>query len=167
MEVRLLLGFLMITLLLNSASAAPFSVNVQVNGVDPSKEMAVVSAGEPVQVSVEVNVDSQDVVVSGVEFTSDPSAMAGILEAFLESRVDFPKTLESTEDTNSYDLPGFIPAGEYDITAKVHYSGSQTGVYTYRGNVQVENEGILSMLLGLIVKVTPKFIMKPLAGLII
>ena len=166
MKTKILLAVLALTIILNTASAAPFTVSVTVNGVDPSTQTAVVKAGEAAQINVNVVTNAPDVTITGVEFTSSPSAMAGILEAFMDKRVEFPKILDNMNDANSYELPGFIPAGEYDITAKISYSGSYQGSSDYNAKIQVENEGILSFLLGLIMKVIPKGLMKPIAGLV-
>ena len=167
MDRRMLLGLLLVALALNTASAAPFTVKVLVNGVDPSAETAVVSAGEAADVSLDVSVTSPNVEISSIEFTSSPLAFGGVLEAFVEKRVEFPKTLEPFNDVNSYELPGIVPGGDYSITAKVHYTGDRQGVWQYDANLRVENEGILSMILSLLLKVLPKSIVKPIAGLLV
>jgi hypothetical protein len=165
METKIIVGLLALTILLSTASAAPFTVSTTVNGVDPSSSIATVTAGEPAQITVNVVKSSPDVTITGVQFSSSPSAMAGILEAFVDKRVEFPKELDNMNDANSYELPGFLPSGEYDITATISYSGSYQGTMDYNAKIQVENEGILNFFLGLIMKVMPKFIMKPIAGL--
>lgn len=165
METKLLIGLLALTILLNTASAAPFTVSATVNGVDPSSTIATVKAGDPAQITVNVVKSEKDVTITGVQFTSSPSAMAGILEAFMDKRVSFPKQLDNMNDANSYELPGFLPSGEYDITATISYSGSTQGTMDYNAKIQVENEGILNFFLGLIMKVMPKALMKPIAGL--
>ena len=167
MEKRLLLVLLVLTTFTCSVSAAPFTVKASVNGVDPSTGAPVVKAGEAADVSIIVTVDSSNVEITRVEFDSTPSAMGGILEAFLESRVDFPYKLKNIDDTNLYELPGLVPAGEYDITAKAHYTGGRQGILEYKAKLKVENEGLLSMILGLIVKILPKSIVKPIVGAII
>jgi hypothetical protein len=167
MKTGILLGIFALTLLLNTASAAPFTVSSTVNGVDPSTSTAVVNAGDAAQITVNVATSAPDVTITGVEFTSSPSAMGGILEAFMEKRVEFPKKLESMNDENSYELPGFVPAGEYDITAKISYTGSFQGTIDYNAKIQVQNEGILSMILGIVMKVMPKFIVKPIASFVL
>jgi hypothetical protein len=167
MDNRILLGLLVLAVFAGSVSAAPFTIKASVNGVDPSADTAVVKAGEAATVSVQVDMTSPNVEVTQVEFESTPSAMGGILEAFLESRVEFPYKLKNIDDTNSYELPGLVPAGDYDITAKVHYTGDRQGVYEYKAKLKVENEGLLSMILGLLSKILPKSIIKPLAGAIL
>jgi len=167
MNRRVAIGLLLAAMLAGTACAAPFSIKVSVNGVDPSKETAVLRAGEAADVSIDVGVESGDIMVDSVEFNSDPSAIGGVLEAFMEKRVEFPKKLDPVSDDNAYELPGLVPAGDYKVTALIHYSGGQTGTGRYNANIRVENEGILSMILGLIVKIMPKFIVKPIAGLVI
>jgi hypothetical protein len=164
---RAVMGLLLFAMLIGTVSAAPFSVKTSVNGVDPSKETAVVKAGGTAQISVDVNTNANDVMIDSVEFESSPSAMAGILEAFMEKRTQFPKALEPIHDTNAYEIPGLLPAGDYEITALIHYSGPQSGTAKYTANVKVENEGLLSMILGLLAKILPKFIVKPITGAVI
>jgi hypothetical protein len=167
MDNRLLWVLFVLAVFAGSASAAPFTIKASVNGVDPSQDTAVVKAGEAATVSVQVDMTSSNVEVTRVEFESTPSAMGGILEAFMESRVDFPYEMKDFDDTNSYEVPGLVPAGDYDITAKVHYTGDRQGIYEYTAKLKVENEGLLSMILGLLTKILPKSIIKPLAGAVL
>ncbi|MFH0861995.1 MAG: hypothetical protein V1875_03095 [Candidatus Altiarchaeota archaeon] len=167
MDRRAVFGFFFILVLAGTACAAPFSVKVSVNGVDPAKKTAVVTAGEAADVSVRIDAESDDIVVDSVEINSVPSALGGILEAYIENSVEFPKELETTDNTNSYEVPGLVPAGDYQITALIHYSGGQSGTARYAANVRVENDGILSMILGLIMKILPKAIVKPIFGAVL
>jgi hypothetical protein len=164
---RLVHQVIIVYLLIGLTNAVPFTVTASVNGVDPSASTAVITAGETAQINVQITPTDDDVTITQVEFISEPTAMAGILEAFLEKRVEFPKKLDPVNDINAYEIPGILPAGEYVISAKVHYTGSYKGTYDYPARVKVENEGVLSFILGLLIKIMPKAISKPLVGLAI
>jgi len=167
MRKTALFALVALAMLSATASAVPFTVDVRVNGVDPSKDVAVLKAGEAADVSIVVKATAPDVTIDGVEFTSSPSAMAGIVEAFMEKRTSFPYKLEEIDDANAYELPGFLPGGDYNVVAKVRYSGSYKGTTEYNARVRVENEGILSLILGLLLKVIPKAVAKPVFSLVI
>lgn len=158
--------FLSFCILLSAASvsAAPFSVKALVNGVDPSSSVAVVRAGEPVQVSVDVSVTGGNVMITGAEFNSEPSVLGAVAEAYFEKRVELPHELTSDHYSEYYDLPGFMPSGDYSIKASLFYSG---GVYDYSARISVENEGALSTVLGLLLKILPKALVKPLVSLLL
>lgn len=167
MDRRIVLALLLVAALSAAASAAPFALKASVNGADPASTAAVVRAGEAADVQLTVTVSPGSYEVTGVEVDSEPAALGAIVEAYVESRSSFPSELKPMNDRGSYDLPGFMPAGLYTVKAKIHYGGDRTGTSEYNARVRVENEGILSMILGLVMKFMPKFIVKPIAGAIL
>ncbi len=167
MDWRIVLALFLVAALSTAASAAPFTVAASVNGADPASTTAVVEAGEAADVQLTVTVSPGSYEVTGVEVDSEPAAFGAIVEAYIESRSSFPSKIKPMNDRASYDLPGFMPAGVYTITAKIHYGGDKAGTSEYDARVRVENEGILSMILGLVMKFMPKFIVKPIAGAIL
>jgi hypothetical protein len=102
--------------------------------------------------------------ITQMEFDSDPSALAGIMEAYTEKRANLPAALDSINDNSYYDVPEYLPAGDYSITAKIHYSGG--GLYTYNAKIRVEG-GTLSSILGILMGILPKWIVKPVVGLVL
>jgi len=164
---RIVLALFVVAALSMTASAAPFTVKASVNGADPASTTAVVKAGEAADVSVTIPAPSGNVEITGVEVDSEPAAIGAIVEAYIESRSSFPSKLEAMNDRGSYDLPGFVPAGDYSIKTKIRYGGDRIGTSEYNARIRVENEGILSMILGLLMKFIPKFVVKPIAGAIL
>jgi hypothetical protein len=150
-------------LMMNNVSSTPFVIKAVVNGVDPSAQTAVLRAGDEAEVSIDVAVSQPNVLVYSVEFFSIPSSMAGVLEAFLEKRVTFPRKLESFRDTGYYLLPSFLPNGFYGIIARIHYGGVQQGIFNYKARIKIENRGLLSYTLGILMKFLPKTVVKMVA----
>jgi len=160
-------GLLALAWVAGCVSAAPFTAHATVNGVDPTVDVAVVSPGEKAEVRIRVDVESDDVVVTGIEFASSPGVMGEILNDFVDGEVELPERLQSGEHVESYDLPGVMPAGEYNLVARVRYTGDGGGVEEYECMVRVESTGFVSMVLGLLVRVLPGFMSKPVVKMFI
>lgn len=158
---------LLLVLLAASASAAPLDVSTTVNGVDPTVSAASVTPGEAAEVRIHVNTTSEYVYVVNVVFKSEPEVLGTVLNDFVKENTELPRRLWNTEYVDFYELPGVLPAGEYDVQADVYYSGDETGSVTYEGTINVESTGIISGVLGFLVHTLPGFISEPLAGLFI
>jgi hypothetical protein len=159
--------FLIFLLFSKAVYATPFTVHVTIDGVNPLQQTIILESGEVKVVEVYVDAHSENVVVSDLTFSSNPAAMGVLLNEFIEDEVSFPKRLEDTTHINSYTLPGVLPAGEYDVVTKVHYRGDEEGVKEYTSKFNVPSTGIISMLLGFIVKILPESLAEVLAGLLI
>jgi hypothetical protein len=161
MDARILC-FIILASLIGCASAAPFTASVKVNGVDPTADVTTVTPGAKANVQVSVDVESEGIIVEDIRFSSSPAAMGQLLNDFVGDEARLPRRLKDIVHTESYDLPGVMPAGQYNLAAKVTYTGSQSGVVEYNGRIRVESTGFVSTLLGLVVKVLPGAISKPL-----
>jgi hypothetical protein len=150
-------------LMLNVSAEGPLKITGQVNGVDPTTTIATVNPGETAYVRLYVEAPSEGGVVTNVVFASYPGALAGVLNNLVEKRGKLPYQLRQETRVENVDVPGFTPAGLYDVTGRVYYThGFRSYSNTYKFKINVKSGGVISSILGVVVRFAPDIVTRKL-----
>ncbi|MFH1722712.1 MAG: hypothetical protein ABH950_08940 [Candidatus Altiarchaeota archaeon] len=168
---KILLFVVLIFLASFCSAQKPFTADIKINGVSVFGGVPVLKAGETATVTYGlVNNAGSDIVYTGLTVSASPPAVEALLDKYLSpyySRQESMSSGWSKSGSQSIDLPSILPAGEYTATGKVSYTtaggGAQTGTYTAK--FRIESSGIISKVLGAIVKYVPKSIASKIIGL--